>query len=61
MICIREFRYNSKHDAFDVCMKNDDCGGISLNGDGTWECRSWQFNQKDGSVSYAKPQDFHSL
>ena len=37
-------------------MKYDDCGGITQNNDGTWECRTWKFVQKDGSVSYAKPE-----
>ena len=37
-------------------MKYDDCGGISQNNDGTWECRTWQFVQEYGAVSYAKPE-----
>jgi len=57
---IGQNRYNSKQQAFDECVKYDDCGGISQNNDGTWECRTWQFVQEYGAVSYAKPEDFHS-
>ena len=54
------FRFASKHQAFDVCVKAEDCGGISKNNDGTWECRAWEFVQERGAVSYAKPENFHT-
>lgn len=53
-------RFASKHQAFDVCVKAEDCGGISKNNDGTWECRAWEFVQERGAVSYAKPENFHT-
>ena len=53
------FRFATKHQAFDVCVKAEDCGGISKNNDGTWECRAWEFVQEYGAISYAKPENFH--
>lgn len=53
-------RFVSKHQAFDACVKVADCGGISKNNDGTWECRAWEFVQEYGAISYAKPENFHT-
>ena len=53
-------RFDTKFDAFKICEKAEDCGGISQNLDGTWECRTSKFVPENGSVSFAKPQDWHS-
>ena len=61
MFCCRtfqnpSFRFRSRQDAFIECEKADDCGGISRNNDGTWECRAWEFVDEVGAISYAKPK-----
>jgi len=53
-------RFYTWQQAFVKCTMHEDCGGISQNYDGSWECRAWKFVQEDGAVSYAKPDDFHS-
>ena len=53
-------RLASRQKAFDLCEKVEDCGGISRNYDGTWECRTWEFVHEDGAVSYAKPENWQT-
>lgn len=54
------FRYDNKEEALDMCSKHEDCGGISQNRDGSFECRAKEFIKENGAISFKKPRNFKS-
>ena len=57
---IDAFRYDNKEEALDMCAKHEDCGGISQNRDGSFECRAKEFIKENGAISFKKPRNFKS-
>ena len=55
-----ELRYDNKEEALDMCAKHEDCGGISQNRDGSFECRTKEFIKENGAISFKKPRNFKS-
>ena len=43
-----------------MCAKHEDCGGVSQNRDGSFECRATEFIKENGAVSFRKPRNFKS-
>ena len=43
-----------------MCAKHADCGGVSQNRDGTYECRAMKFIAENGAVSFQKPETFRN-
>ena len=43
-----------------IVNKHADCGGVSQNRDGSFECRAKEFIKENGAVSFKKPKNFKS-
>jgi len=59
-LSIEHNRFDDKEEALNMCAKHFDCGGVSQNGDGTFECRAMKFIPEDGAISFKKPGNFKS-
>jgi len=59
-LSIEHNRYDNKDEALDMCAKHADCGGVSQNRDGSFECRAKEFIKENGAVSFKKPKNFKS-
>ena len=41
-----------------MCAKHDDCGGVTKIQSGEYECRTRIFIERNGEVSFKKPENF---
>ena len=53
-----KYRFEKKKDAMTMCAQHDDCGGVTKIQSDEYECRTRIFIERDGEVSFQKPENF---